>query len=141
MGLESSPVISTLVEMGLKDYDKGKREVIEAMRRVRVLNVHHDQYLARLARDSFDVVYFDPMFRYPFQSAGYPVNPLRPLADHTPLERDTIEKALRVARLRVVMKERRNSLEFSRLGADTVTGGKHSPIGYGVWFAGNEGRL
>ncbi len=141
VGLESSPVISTLVEMGLKEYTKGKKEVIEAMRRVRVLNVHHDQYLARLVPNSFDVVYFDPMFRYPFKSADYPVNPLRPLADHTPLERETIEEALRVARLRVVMKERRNSKEFCRLGADTITGGRHSPIGYGVWFAGNEGRL
>ncbi|EJO17668.1 hypothetical protein HMPREF1148_0084, partial [Selenomonas sp. FOBRC6] len=32
----------------------------------------------------------------------------------------------------VVMKERRESAEFARLGFDTLTGGKYSRIAYGV---------
>jgi len=142
VGIESSPIISTLVEMGLKSYEQqGKKKVVEAMRRVRVLNAEHGQYLTHLAPNSFDVVYFDPMFRKAKLGAHCPVDRLRPLADHSPLERVNIELALQVARRRVVMKETRTSQEFDRLGVDFVVGGKHSPIQYGVWVVGSEGNI
>lgn len=140
LGIESSPIIAALVEMGLKEYDCGKREVIEAMRRVRVLCAEHGKYLAHLAPDSFDVVYFDPMFRKPKYNARCPIDPLRPLAEHSPLRTETVQRALQVARRRVVIKERRKSNEFDRLGVDMVVGGKYSHVQYGVWILEGGGH-
>lgn len=45
---------------------------------------------------------------------------------------ETVAEARRVARRRVVMKERRESEEFERLGFFEVVGGKYSRVSYGV---------
>ena len=83
------------------------------------------------ADDSFDAVYFDPMFRHPFmESAG--IHPLRFLADPRPVSAEAIREARRVARRRVVLKESSKSGEFARLGFSAFVGGKYSHVRYGV---------
>ena len=80
---------------------------------------------------SYDAVYFDPMFRRPVhESEG--MNALRVLADARALTAEVIAEARRVARRRVVMKERQGSREFARLGFTDLAGGKYSRIAYGV---------
>lgn len=140
VGLESSPIIATLVEIGLKDYDKGRQEIVEAMRSISVICTEHNAYLTHLPPGSYDIVYFDPMFRRPKYNARCPVDPLRPLADHRPLGVETIKMASQVARRRVVIKERRGSKEFERLGADIVMGGNYAPVQYGVWLQEGGGH-
>ena len=88
-------------------------------------------YLREQQDDSYDVVYFDPMFRRPLhESAG--MDALRARADMRALTHETVAEARRVARRRVVMKERRESGEFERLGFFEVVGGKYSRVSYGV---------
>jgi 16S rRNA (guanine1516-N2)-methyltransferase len=129
--LESSPVISELVKRGLQSYVDEDTEILHAMRRIKVINIKHKEYLASLKAGSYDIVYFDPMFRFPRrQSTG--INAARMLADPDPVDLETVQLAFNAAARRVVMKERRDSTEFERLGFKHIYGGRHSPVAYGV---------
>ena len=60
------------------------------------------------------------------------VVPLHRWSDHNPLDHQVVLEACRVARNRVVLKERKESMEFRRLGFDILLGGRYSPVNYGV---------
>ena len=130
-GLEASCVISALVRHGFSTYPDPEGDLIRAMRRIRVININHREYLAGLAPQSYDVVYFDPMFRLPGLHSPA-MDAMRVLANPHPVDRETIGLALKTAARRVVMKERRGSKEFQRLGFDRVEGGRYAPVVYGV---------
>ncbi|WP_003544804.1 class I SAM-dependent methyltransferase [Desulfotomaculum nigrificans] len=133
VGLEDSMPVAEIVRRGLQSYTGEKPELLAAMRRIQVINAHHLGYLRQLPDNSFDVVYFDPMFRQPRHQSSSLV-PLRPLANSSPLSQEAVVEAYRVARKRVVMKENRNSEEFSRLNFHTIEGGRYSPVAYGVIY-------
>ena len=129
--LEINPVLAEVVRYGMKNFSDDTPPVIEAMRRVEVVTANYFDYLKNLEDNSFDVVYFDPMFRHAInKSSG--INPIRPLADNRPLEIDSVREACRVARRCVVMKENSRSAEFARLGFKIADGGKYSSISFGV---------
>ncbi|MCR4400733.1 MAG: class I SAM-dependent methyltransferase, partial [Syntrophomonadaceae bacterium] len=130
VGLEASPEVAAIVRWGMRCYHSGISWLDEAIWRIEVLCAHHLQYLRALPAASFDVVLFDPMFRQPVH-ASRPLTPLRRLAQGGPLEREAVEAARRVARRRVVLKERRHSPEFARLGFARVEGGESSRVAYG----------
>lgn len=131
-GIESSPVISLVVREGLAAYDGGEDPaLVRAMRRIRVDCADYNHYLKCLPDKSVDVVYFDPMFRVPGKKSCA-MEVLRPLANRSPLSPEALGDALRVAARRVVVKESRKSPEFSRLGIGIISGGKHSPVAYGI---------
>ena len=129
--IESNPLIAAVIGDGLAHATGDNYEMHAAMRRIVVHHADALTFLRSAADKSYDVVYFDPMFRRPLhESAG--MNALRVLADMRALTAETIAEARRVARCRIVMKERRESTEFTRLGFTEVTGGKYSRIAYGV---------
>ena len=129
--LESNPLIAAVIADGLAHAIGDNYGMHAAMRRIRVHHADALTFLRAAADKGYDVIYFDPMFRRPLhESAG--MNALRVLADMRALTDETIAEARRVARCRVVMKERRGSAEFARLGFDTIMGGKYSRIAYGV---------
>ena len=129
--LEANPLIAAVIADGLAHATGDNYEMHAAMRRITVHHADALTFLRATETDSCDVVYFDPMFRRPLhESAG--MNALRVLADSRALTGETIAEACRVARRRVVMKERRESAEFERLGFTHITGGKYSRIAYGV---------
>ena len=129
--LEANPLIAAVIADGLAHATGDNYDMHAAMRRITVHHADAFTYLRAAETDSCDVVYFDPMFRRPLhESAG--MNALRMLADSRALTEETIAEARRVARRRVVMKERRGSKEFARLGFTHITGGKYSRIAYGV---------
>ncbi|OPY58039.1 MAG: Ribosomal RNA small subunit methyltransferase J [Pelotomaculum sp. PtaU1.Bin035] len=131
VGLESSPVIAFLVKAGLASYPEACRDIAAAMQRVEVIREDHREYLGKLSPGSFDIVYFDPMFRFPRQQSPS-INAMRNLAEPGPLDRETISLASRIAVRRVVVKERRGSAEFERLGIKKICGGRYAPVAYGV---------
>lgn len=139
VGLEYVPVVASLVKHGLAHYHGINPDIVEAMRRVEVYRENHTVYLSRTSPGSFDVVYFDPMFRRALHRANS-MNALRPLAAAGALNRAAVELACRAARRRVVIKESRGSKEFQRLGCSQVYGGRHSPVAYGVLEKGRECR-
>ena len=142
-GLESSRVVASLVKHGLKEYQvklhngldpiktRTLLELPSIMARIEVINASHLDFLKQAAANSYDIVYFDPMFRSP-QEDSIAISPLRKLACPNPVDPESILLARRVARHRVVLKESRFSREFERLGFESVPGGKYSPISYGV---------
>lgn len=129
--LEINPYLATVIEYGMKNYTADNEKVISAMRRVKVVNEDHFKYLSYAQPKSFDVVYFDPMFRHSLTKSKN-FNPIRTVADDRAVTIETIELAKRVAKKKVVLKENAKSLEFERLGFKKVIGGKYSPIHYGV---------
>ena len=131
VGLEASPVVACLVKYGLASYKEATPELIEAMRRVEVVRADHFTYLHNSRPGSFDVVYFDPMFRRARPKSST-ISALRPLARGGPLKPETVSLALQVARRRVVIKERSGSEEFRRLGCQEVSGRRYAPVAYGV---------
>lgn len=137
VGLESSEVLAFIVSFGMRYYRTDMVWLQNAIRRVRVINVDHLEFLRRQPSQSYDIVYFDPMFRVPV-SQSQPLSPLRLFADHRPLSGEVLNEALRVARRRVVMKERKDSAEFARLGIEQVVGGESSRVAYGIIEKGGK---
>ncbi len=135
VGLESSPLIAAVTGYGLAAFASGRPDVDAALRRVAVVNADYNGHLATLPAASFDIVFFDPMFRTPVMASSS-LQPLRQLADPRPVGPAAIAAARLVARRRVVMKEARGSGEFARLGFATIVGGKYSSVHYGVMETG-----
>ena len=131
IALESNPLIAAIVGYGMKNFLEDSLHILEAMRRVEVVNADCSDFLKTCADKSFDAVYFDPMFRRPIEKSSG-LNPIRPLADNRPLTEEIIRQARRVAKFRVVMKEHSGSAEFERLGFKILSGGKYSSITFGV---------
>jgi len=139
IGLESSPVIALITRYGLERFTvKSSTDIIEALRRIKVEAVENSQYLGELPDNSFDIVYFDPMFRQPLYKSSN-VNAIRTLADMRELTTAALKQACRVARNKVVVKEAVGSHEFARLKITTAVGGKYSNIKYGIIDCANGG--
>lgn len=132
VGLEAKALMAAVVQDGLKNFSTLEPLGLQAaMRRIEVIQQEYGNYLKLLPDKSFDVVYFDPMFRHPIKESLH-LLPLRALADHRAITIEAINEARRVARQCVIIKENSRSLEFVRLGADRVVGGKYSHVHYGI---------
>ncbi len=131
VGLESSLPLSQVVKWGIRLYKSDIFWLQEAVNRIKVINCDHLSYLQQMADNSFDVVYFDPMFRDPLLKSQA-LSPLRKAANHQPLDLEAIHQACRVARKKVVIKERRGSTEFSRLNCQELIGSPNNKIAFGV---------
>ena len=129
--LESNPLIEAVVSYGLANFKAENWPIQEAMRTVQTHCADALTFLKTQEKDSFDVIYFDPMFRHPLEKS-ISLSPLREVADMRALTRETIKEAKRVAKHRVVMKENARSAEFIRLGFEKVVGGTYSKVHYGV---------
>ncbi len=130
-GLESSPEIAYIVSKGLIGYSDNRPLLKEAMSRINVINDNYNSYLAKQQDNSFDIVYFDPMFRFPRHKSSS-MEPLREVVNPAPIELAAINHAVRVARKLVVLKENWFSEEFERLGFKKISGGRYSPIAFGI---------
>lgn len=138
VGIEESAVVAELVRRGLRCYEGTDEEMTKAMHRIEVVTGDYLLHLRKLPAKSFDIVYFDPMFRRPVkESSG--IASLRLLANHAPVSCEAITEAIRIARKRVVLKEAANSTEFSRLGFHRFSGGKYSSVMYG-YIEAQEGE-
>lgn len=129
VGLEASPLLHFAVSYGLAHYITKDAELNAALRRIEALNAAAADYLATCAPDSFDAVYFDPMFRRPVNGSTA-MDALRPLALEQPLARTAVALALKAAPL-VVIKER-NEYILQGYGCREFFGGRYSRVVYGV---------
>ena len=119
VALESEPVIAAIAGHGLQTYRTERKALNEAMRRVEVVQARYQSYLKQLKDQSFDVVMFDPMFRETMEQSSA-MQMLKPLANPDPLDQESVQEAVRVARRAVLLKERPKSGEFERLGFTIV---------------------
>jgi 16S rRNA (guanine1516-N2)-methyltransferase len=131
VGIEASPIIAFVASFGLQYFNHKEECITKALRRIQVQRMNYHDVLRTLPDNSFDIVFFDPMFRQPIYSSSN-LKPLRYLADNSPLVETSIIEACRVAKKRVVIKEANHNKEFERLGITTICGGKYSSIQYGI---------
>lgn len=131
VGLEASLLLHFAVEHGLTHYECKTPLLTAALRRVEAVHAVAAEYLAQCVAKglTFDVVYFDPMFRHPVQGSKA-MEALRPLSLEEPLAKSTVELALKVAP-RVVIKERSEYL-LAEYGCTEYVGGKYSRIKFGI---------
>jgi len=130
-GLESASLLAKTTEYGLKNFISKDPAVTCALRKIKVHAENYHDYLRTLPDCAYDIVYFDPMFRHPVKKSSQ-LNPIRKLANNSPLTFAALSQAKRVARQRVVIKEVHNSVEFQRLNIEYTIGGKYSRIQYGI---------
>ncbi len=131
-GLENSVVIEYLVRLGLSDLAVSEETPLgRAAGGIVTLNVNHEAFLESATDSSYDIVYFDPMFRQCIEGSPA-MDAMRPLTDSSPLSRRVVEEAFRICRRRVVLKEKKGSREFERLGFERIVGGKYSPVSFGI---------
>jgi hypothetical protein len=130
LALEDSLPLWALLYEGLKHYESGLPAFDEALRRIEPVHTNHLDALRAMPDKSADIVYFDPMFRDPITESSS-ISPLRAFANPNQLDPEAVKEACRVARKAVVLKEKRGSSEFDRLGFQAINR-SHTKIAYGV---------
>ena len=129
IGLEASLLLWFLTSRGISGYKGTIPALADDLCHIQIVHTEAAAYLKTVLADSFDVVYFDPMFRRPVTRSSEMV-PLRPLAYSEPLTLETVELALKAAP-RVVIKER--SVEILReYGCTEFVGTKYSAVRFGI---------
>lgn len=131
LALESSPSIAYTIKWGMRLYQSAMPWLDEAIHRVEVRAADHLSHLRTLPDNCYDIVYFDPMFRAPLLKSET-LLPIRVLGNPEALTVQAVDEARRVARKRVVIKERSQSTEFSRLGCHRVLGSINNRVRFGV---------
>lgn len=129
VGLEASQLLWFVVSKGLQTYTAEDNDLTEALRRIKTVQNTAADYLQQCARDAFDVVYFDPMFRFPVNGSSA-MQALRPVAYAQPLAMQTIQLALEAAPV-VVIKERNEKI-LREYGCTEICGGRYSKVKYGI---------
>ena len=128
-GLEASLPLWFLTSQGIMSYKSKFPEMVQDLKRIKIVHAEASEYLKVLPKNSFDAVYFDPMFRQPVRKSSEMV-PLRPLAFHEPLTLEMVELALNVAP-RIIVKER--SVEILKeYGCTEFVGTKYSAVRFGI---------
>jgi len=132
VGVEKVPLLAQLTIDGLQNYEIKPTDVAAALRRIQAHPADYNHYLPKSGTDSFDVVYFDPIFDEPLERSQ-DMAVLRALGDEEPVSVEAIEQALRVARRAVVIKQRAGTALWQQLPFSVqLTSGTTSRIEYGV---------
>lgn len=135
VGLESVRGVAAITSYGLSHFSTDVPAISEAMSRVEVKATDHLSFFERCPDNAFDVVYFDPMFPAPLKKSVH-MNPLRAVADRSPLSKEAIFHARRIARRCVLLKGLCSSEVFQRFGFKIVKESRN--VRYGRWEAFSE---
>ncbi|MEJ6528580.1 class I SAM-dependent methyltransferase [Exiguobacterium sp. USCH10] len=119
IGLESQFITAQLVREGMSVWIEKDEQINEAMRRIEVVHTNSLEYLKTCAENSFDCIYFDPMFEKTISESVH-LNPLRSIADTSPLSQELMVEANRVAKKRIVLKAHFESDAFKHYGFTQV---------------------
>jgi len=118
-GIEVNPSIAFIVSSGLKTFPSPSQDLIEAMQRIKTVQMDALAFLKNEPDASWDIVYMDPMFNLPItESSNF--TPLRQVGHHDRLTQEWVNEALRVCRRRVVIKARFDSPIFEMFNFNRV---------------------
>lgn len=115
VGLEKNRIISYITNIGLFSNKQNINEWSNITNRIIVENYDYKNYLSTLEDNSFDIVYFDPMFERNIDTSNG-IEALKRLAEYDDLTFEVINDAKRVARKRVVLKDHFRSERFNKYG-------------------------
>ncbi|MBS4912825.1 MAG: class I SAM-dependent methyltransferase [Veillonella sp.] len=130
--LEGNPLLAYISNYGCRHFVHESQQVTDALRRIQVFALRYESVLARADSDSIDIVYFDPMFEVPVTESPQFLG-LRGHIVETPLTEAMLNEAKRVARKKVIVKERPFATVFKTFPPDYVEGGTYSRVAYGVY--------
>ena len=128
--LEDSLILYLLTKEGLSSYDANIGVISEAMKNIEVLHEDHETYLKTLADNSFDIVYFDPMFEEEISNSES-LRAISAVTQSKTLSETAINEAKRVAAKTVVLKDHFRSRRFEQFGFIQQIR-KTSKVHYGV---------
>lgn len=112
-GIEGNRYLSYIVQTGLQTWEASNLEINQAMARIQVVNAMSLEFLKSLPDNSYDCVYFDPMFEeHILESDG--IQALSTFAVYEEMTRELIDEALRVAKGRIVLKDHFRSSRFEK---------------------------
>lgn len=115
VGIEGNRYLAYLVKEGLLTWDPHLDEMTNAQKRVEVVHGLSLDYLKNCEDNSFDIVYFDPMFEENItESDG--IKGLSRIALYEDMTDEVIYHAKRVAQKRVVLKDHFRSKRFEKYG-------------------------
>lgn len=114
VGLEKSPAVYLLAKHGLQSVACHPRAC-----RIEVRHADAADYLRALPEAAFDFVLLDPMFARA-QRSSVAFEALRRFADYSPLTREMLSDARRVARKAVLVKGARYSSDLRKLGIEPL---------------------
>jgi len=114
-GIEGQKYMAYIIKEGLQTWDSTHPLINEAFRRIEVVHSDSLTFLKSLPDQSYDCVYFDPMFEETIlESDG--IKALGRIALHQDLTENIITEGLRVAKKRIVLKDHYKSSRFDRFG-------------------------
>ncbi|SES67394.1 Putative SAM-dependent methyltransferase [Oceanobacillus limi] len=114
-GIEGNELLHFLAKEGLATVLTEVERLDQAMRRINVVKANHEWYLREAETDSYDIVYFDPMFPTTIDTSNG-LNSIRGEALKTAITEELIVEAKRVAKKRIVLKDHWKSGRFTQLG-------------------------
>ena len=103
-----------------------------ALRRIHLLHADVSDYLKKQPDNRFDVIYFDFMFHHTVSQTNN-LAELRTFAAQTGLDELLWEEAKRVAKKRIIVKNRPFASWFKTHPPTFLRGGTYSRVVYGVW--------
>ncbi|MCP3738871.1 class I SAM-dependent methyltransferase [Rossellomorea sp. BNER] len=119
VGLEENPFVAYIVREGLRKWQTEVVEMKTAMNNIEVVNTHSLHFLKELPSNSFDCVYFDPMFHQSIvESNG--INSLRTWASPHQIDSVLIREAKRVAKHRIILKDHFRTPNFEEYGFKVI---------------------
>lgn len=134
MALEGSKALAYITNYGLRHFVHKEESITEALRRINLLNVCYEDFLKQAKTNSIDMIYFDPMFEVPVEESPQFLALRGHLIEST-LTEGILKEALRVAKRKVIIKERTFSTFFKTYKPTRFEGGKYSRIVYGIYDA------
>lgn len=132
IGLEGNPLLAYISNYGCRHFVHESQAVTNALRRIQLCAMRYEIFLKQAKSKSFDIVYFDPMFEVPVKESPQFLA-LRGHIVESSLTQEMLEEAKRVARRKVIVKERPFATIFKMWPPSYLQGGQYSKVAYGVY--------
>lgn len=133
ISLEKSFPVYAVGREGLRSMKVSEAPALTAaLRRIHLLHADVSDYLKKQPDNHFDVIYFDFMFHHTVSQTNNLVD-LRIFAAQSRLDEILWEDAKRVAKKRIIVKNRPFASWFKMHPPTFLRGGTYSRVVYGVW--------
>lgn len=130
--LEKSIPLYEVGRAGLSSFHDKDGILTESLRRIRLLHEDFKSFLQKAEPESYDVIYFDTMFRAPVKRSVNRMEGFRKAASYDRLDEEILHLALHIARKRIIVKERPFSPIFAGSLFSSLHYHKGQSTAYGV---------
>ena len=101
--IEKNKIIHLITSNGLKNYISPSEKINKAMRKITTHNYDCIDYLKKSPDNTFDIIYFDPMFSHTIKESENLLG-ITPLADKNFRYKEFIKEASRVGKDKIIIK-------------------------------------